>query len=97
MRTGVDLELLGTLDELGDPLLGLSDEYGDGQRHAALASGAERCARQLTEREVLARVRQDHAVVLRALHAAQVYCYTLDEYTQKSRAAWLQELVRYTS
>ena len=77
MRTGVHLELLGALDELGDPLLGLADEHGDGQRHAALACGAERGARQLAEREVLARVRQDHAVVLRALHAAPVYCSTV--------------------
>ena len=77
---GVDLELLDLLDQVGYPVLGLAHEHGGGERHAALAGGAERRAHYLIERVLLVRVGHHHAVVLGAhvrLHTLAVLRATL--------------------
>lgn len=52
------------VDEVGDPVLRVADKDGGGERHAALAGSAKGGARELVERRLLVRVREDRAVVL---------------------------------
>ena len=42
--TGADFEFLGPVDEIGDPISGLTDEDGRAQSHATLAGGTESCS-----------------------------------------------------
>lgn len=64
LEATVDLEVLGTLNELGDPLAGLADKDGNGESHAALASSTKGSTGNGVEGEVLVGIGHDDTVVL---------------------------------
>jgi len=61
---GADSETLGLLNNLGNPVLGISDEDNDGGGHAALTGGAESGTDQGVDGVVLVGVGHDEGVVL---------------------------------
>lgn len=70
--TCIDAQRLGALHQLRQPLLGLADEYGRGERHAALAGRPEGGAHQLVDGVLLVGVGHHHAVVLGSLRRGNV-------------------------
>ncbi len=61
---GAALELAGTLSELREPSLGLTDEDSGGESHAALTGSTEGSTSELVEGGLLVGVRHDSAMVL---------------------------------
>src|SRR5581483_5000567 len=65
---GTDLELARALDDIRQPFLGFADQHEHRIRHATLTRRAERGSDDVVDRLVFVRVRQNHAMVLRAHH-----------------------------
>lgn len=64
LKAGGNLKLLGTLNKLGQPLLGLANEHNGRKSHAALASGTKGGTSKLIQGVVLVGVGHNDSVVL---------------------------------
>lgn len=73
LETSVDIQLLGSFRNLGEPLLGLSDHDQCTECHTSLSGGSVSSASNCIESIVFVTVRDDRSVILRS----QVCLYTL--------------------
>lgn len=64
ISTNADLELLNSFGQIGDPVLGFTDEDGGGQSHASLSSGTESSTSQSVQSFFLIGIGEDDTVVL---------------------------------
>ncbi|CAN8031543.1 unnamed protein product, partial [Ixodes persulcatus] len=78
LMAGVHLQLPGPLHQLGDPVLGLAHEDCRRERHAPLARGAKRGARQLVQGVLLVGIRHHDPMVLGSLARGDPYHVALN-------------------
>jgi len=64
ISTDTDLELFCLFDQIGDPVLGFTDEDGSSQGHASLSSGTESSTSQSVQSFFLIGIGEDDTVVL---------------------------------
>lgn len=64
ISTDADLEFLDSFSQIGDPVLGFTDEDGGGQSHASLSGGTESSTSQSVQSFFLIGIGEDDTVVL---------------------------------